>query len=62
MTGDLIEVNDVLLMIAKLEEELKSRAVAKLEDIYDHRSISGSYGTLQDLKQRITSHIKQQRN
>lgn len=62
MIGDLIEVDAVLKMITTLEDNLKTKSMHRQDDIYEHRAINGSYGTLQDLKQMVTSFIKQQRN
>ncbi len=62
MAGDLIEVDALMSIIHIKEENLKTMAVQRHDNLQDHVHINGAYSVLQELKQAVTSHLNKQRN
>ncbi len=62
MAGELIEVDALLSIINTKEENLKTMAVQRHDNLQDHVLINGAYSMLQELKQAVTSHLNKQRN
>lgn len=62
MAGDLIEVDALMSIIHTKEENLKTMAVQRHDNLQDHVLINGAYSMLQELKLAVTSHLNKQRN